>query len=216
MAIDDVERAPDKLSFQVRIENRTGHKLPTAHPTRRVWLRVIVRDGAGQVLFASGDFDAEGRIVGADGKPLPSEFAGGPIEPHRNQIRSSSEVARYRAVMADAEGKPTHTLLRAAHWYVDDRLLPHGWSPEGPYGDRTAPHGTQGDADFGAGEDRVTFELEIPNADGVTIEATLLHQSLSARWAAELMRWDTPEIAKFAALYAQADKTPEALATAVN
>ena len=84
---------------------------------------------AAAVLFASGASDAQGRIVASDGRPLPSELAGGPIEPHRDVVRSGAEVATYQAVMADAQGAPTHTLLRGASWLVDDRLLPKGWNP---------------------------------------------------------------------------------------
>ena len=37
------------LSFAVRVENLTGHKLPTAFPSRRAWLHVVVTaaDGTG-------------------------------------------------------------------------------------------------------------------------------------------------------------------------
>ena len=83
VGIEAVRREASALSFTVSVENLTGHKFPTAHPTRRAWLRVVVRDASGAVLFASGETDARGRILGPDQQPLPSELVGGPIEPHR-------------------------------------------------------------------------------------------------------------------------------------
>ena len=123
----------------------------------------------------------------------------------------------YRALPADARGAPTHTLLRGASWFVDDRLLPSGWSPDHPEAARTAPVGVKGgldgDADFGAGGDRVRFELDVASARPVTIEASLRYQTLGARWAAELLRWKTPEVEAFRALYERADRSPVVLAT---
>jgi len=213
LTIEDVRLDGRTSSFQVAVQNRAGHKLPTAHPTRRAWIRVVVRDASGEVLFASGATDGRGRILGAEGEPLPSELAGGPIEPHRDVVRSADEISTYEAVMADTEGRPTHILLRGASWYVDDRLLPKGWSADHPDAHRTAPVGVGGDDDFGPGEDRVSFVVEL-EGEVASIEANLLYQSLSARWAAEILRWDTPEVETFRRLYERAVLEPEVLATA--
>ena len=214
VAIEGGKRTENALAFEVHLENLTGHKLPTAHPTRRAWLRVAVRDDQGVLLFVSGDTDARGRILGADGEPLPSELGAGPIEPHRDVVRTPDQVALYHAVMADAQGTPTHTLLRGATWLHDNRLLPHGWSSSHPDAARTVPVGVDADADFTAGGDRVRFELALATAGPVTIEAALLYQPLSARWAAELLRWRTPELEAFRRMYAQAELAPERLAEA--
>lgn len=47
------------LSFEVRVENLTGHKLPTGYPEgRRMWLEVEARDAqTGEVLLHSGVYD---------------------------------------------------------------------------------------------------------------------------------------------------------------
>ncbi len=214
VSIVDVLRQDSRLTFAVHVENLTGHKLPTGHPTRRAWLRVVVRDERAGVIFASGNTDSSGRILGEDGAPRPSEFAGGPIEPHRQLINEPGQVATYQATMADSRGRPTHTLLRGATWFVDDRLLPLGWSSDHPAAQRTTPVAVDGDADFVAGSDRVRYEIAAASDGQLTIEAALLYQSLSARWAAELMRWDTPEVETFATFYLEADRMPEILATA--
>lgn len=214
IAIEAVQNTGGAFSFDVNVENLTGHKLPTAHPTRRAWLQVLVRGEGGAVLFASGATDEMGRIVGAKGKPLSSELAGGPIAAHRDTVRTADQVAIYQAVMSDADGAPTHTLLRGASWLMDNRLLPKGWSSDHPDAMKTAPIGVKGDTNFEAGRDRVRFEIPTWGKSPASVEVALLYQPLSARWAAELLRWETPEIDTFRQLYERAELSPEVLATA--
>jgi hypothetical protein len=213
LAIRDVRRDGRALRVELSVENLAGHKLPTAHPTRRAWLRLRVLGQDGTLLFASGEVDARGRIVDGAGRPLASELAGGPVPPHRDAVRGQDEVVLYEAVMADADGAPTHTLLRGAAWLKDTRLLPRGWEPDHPEAERIAPVGTLGDEDFGPGGDLVRYELELEYAGPLRIEADLLYQPLGARWAAELLRWDTPEVALFRELWDAADVAPEVLAS---
>ena len=50
--------AGEKVSFRVRVENKTGHKLPTGYPEgRRMWLEVEVTDELGASLLHSGAYD---------------------------------------------------------------------------------------------------------------------------------------------------------------
>jgi hypothetical protein len=210
----EAHREEGRLEVSVGVRNLTGHKLPTGHPTRRAWLRLLVRDGSGTVLFSSGATDDAGRLLGADGAPLPSELAGGPVPPHRDVVRAADEVPIYEAVMADADGAPTFTLLRGTSWLRDDRLLPEGWSAEHPEAPRTAPVGTAGDTNFVGGGDRVRYELSLDAEGPLSIEASLLYQPLGARWAAELLQVETPEMERFGALYEAAERGPEVLAEA--
>lgn len=213
VAIESARRESGRLLVDVRVENHAGHKLPTAHPTRRAWLRLLVRDADGELLFASGAVDASGRILGADGRALASELAGGPIPPHLDVVRSADEVASYEAVMADADGAATHTLLRGASWLHDDRLLPRGWSAEDPEAERTAPVGVPGDANFVGGSDRVRYELALDATGALSVEVTLLYQTFSARWASELFVWPTPEVEAFRRMYEASEQGPEVLAS---
>ncbi|MEZ6015462.1 MAG: hypothetical protein R3F49_10135 [Planctomycetota bacterium] len=215
VSIGEVTRAEDTASFDVTVTNRTGHKLPTGHPSRRMWLEVVVRDAAGAVVFASGRCDDEGRIIGADGAALPTEAAGGPVEPHRDVVTSGDEVARYRAVIGDMDGAPSHTLLQGATWYVDDRVLPFGWKPDHADARATRPYGVDGDTNFGAGRDTVRYTIPVAaGAADLKVEARLLYQSVSPRWVAELRAYDTPEIQTFMAMYDRAERAPEVLAQA--
>ncbi|MCA8962074.1 MAG: hypothetical protein KDC38_16220, partial [Planctomycetes bacterium] len=207
---------PERLRLRVDVESLVGHKFPTGHPTRRAWLQVIVRDGE-RVVFRSGDFDEAGRIVDRDGRVLPSERRDGPTAPHRDIVRTSSEVQIYETVMGDVEGRVTFGLMRAATPLKDNRLLPRGWSPDHPEAEATAPAGLDGDANFLGGGDRVIYDIALPAAsEGATrtVEVSLLYQVLGARYAAELLRWETPEMRAFARYYESASKTPEVVATA--
>lgn len=211
--LGEVTRAGGVLRIPARVENLTGHKLPTGHPTRRLWLRLRVRDAAGRVVFASGEHDAEGRIVGADGAPLASERAGGPHQPHRQVIRRPDEVQIYEALMADETGAVTYLLTRAGSYTKDDRLLPAGWRADHPDAEPTRPRGVDGDPDFTAGSDAVLYEVALGGAQGpFTVEATVLYQPLGARYAAEILRHDTPEVRELRGYYQRADKRPELVA----
>ncbi len=215
LAIGAITRTDGVATFAVTVTNLAGHKLPTAYPSRRAWLRVVVRDAADRVVFRSGDFDAVGRIVDGDGAVLACERAGGPIQPHHRAIAREDQVQIYESVMGGVDGAPTFTLLRAAGFVKDNRLLPRGWESDGPHAADTRPVGVDGDDDFADGRDTVRYRIAVGDAVPHTIEATLHYTVLSPRHAAELFEVDTPEVAAFAAVYRTADRTPERVARAV-
>lgn len=211
-----VERVEGRLRVDVRVENRTGHRLPTAHPTRRAWLAFEVKDEAGRVLFASGAFDAKGRLIGADGAPLAIERAGGPLAPHEDRIEAATEVALFEARMADAAGQPTWLLTRGATYAKDDRLLPRGWRADGPWPAETKPKGIGEDEDFEAGSDLVHYDvpLDVPVDKPFVLHIRLLHQTIGARWLDELLAVDVPTTDRLRALLARADLRPSEMAGA--
>lgn len=166
-------RDGSELSFVVRVRNRSGHRFPTSYPSRRAWLHVRVLDSAGGVLFESGAHDATGALVAPDGTRLDGAHL---VLPHRREITADDEVQVYQATMADLTGAATHTLLRAASYLADNRLLPEGWSSAHPDARWTTPVGTEGDPDFVAGSDEVTYRVEAEQA--ARIEVVLRFQSV--------------------------------------
>lgn len=208
-------RDGDGLRFAARVEAWTGHKLPTGIPVRRVWLHTTVTDATGAVVFRSGAWDDAGRIVDDAGAPLASEGAGGPVLPHRDQVRKADEVPVYEAILADATGAPTWRLLRGEGWVKDNRLLPSGFDRPSANSQDIDAVGVDGDPDFQAGGDTVHYAVPVGDAPGplrVTVE--LVYQPLSARWAAELFASGTREAAAFQVMYDAAARGPERISLA--
>ena len=220
VAVEEVKETDGTLQFDVIVTNFAGHKLPTGHPSRRMWLEVVATAIDGERVLASGVVNSDGLIVGADNTRLATEVRGGPVEPHRNVVTSSNEVARYRSVMADDAGKPTFVLARGATWFIDDRILPRGWNPEHPDANAARPYGTEDDPDYApesvaTGTDRVRYRVGMDEGRVSTIRVRLLYQSVSPRYVAEIAAFETPDVLRFLELYEEADRTPEVLAETV-
>jgi hypothetical protein len=198
------ERDGGTLVLRVTVENLTGHKFPTGHPYRRAWLHVRLSDPAGRVLFESGAPDDDGRIRG---------LAAGPA-PHYDVITAPGQVQIYEAVMADAAGGATQSLLGATTYLKDNRLPPHGFRPDGPEHAHTAVRGGAAqDTNFnagGSGSDEVTYRLAISPGDGPLVaEVALLYQSVPPEAVEPLLHSPGPAATEFKKLYSSADKTPE-------
>lgn len=101
---------------EVVVTNLTGHKLPTAFPSRQMWIHLQARDSSGKVVFESGGWD-----------PATGGFANGP------------EPVVFEAEYSDARGRPTVSLLEAARYRKDTRIPPAGFRA-----DRLAEAGLRG------------------------------------------------------------------------
>lgn len=191
--------------LRVTVINETGHKLPTGYPTRRMWLHVRARDGAGNTVFESGGFK-DGAIVDEHGKRLDGI---GAIAPHVERA-SSDEVPIWEAVPVDDAGKRTHLLLGTARFVKDNRILPAGWRGDHAEGARTAPIGVDGDTDFLPGRDSVMYILPAGATD-VTVE--LLYQSVPPETIESYPPESSREAARFRAV---ADAPPQPTVIAVQ
>lgn len=174
------------LEVTVDIENRAGHKLPTAYPSRRLWLRVRALDAAGRVLWESG-----------------ASAAGG--QPHRLRIKSPDQAIVYEAEAVDVDGRPTTSLLRSARYRKDNRILPAGFDagkalPGGMTAAAVGAVGVAGDDDFRPGADRVVYEMKMTGAPArVIVEA--LYQSIGPEHAATAAGRDNDDARRFKGLY---------------
>ena len=199
-------------TITVKIENLSGHKFPTAYPSRRAWLEFVVRNNQGKIVFESGRVNESGQICDEQGRPIATELAGGPTQPHFETISKSEHVQIYETFMEDSDGELTFALLRGSQFKKDNRLLPQGWSNQHPYAVATRPIGIENDANFLAGTDTIDYELSLPSGR-YKIDVRLLFQSLSSRYVAELLEVDTPEVKSFATFYRKANLAPEVIAT---
>lgn len=201
LSLEDVLRVGDELHFTVRVTNHSGHKFPTSYPSRRAWLQVTVSDAAGAVVFESGAVDASGKIAGLDSDADQATY-----EPHYQAIRNNSQVQSYETIMENIDGNLTYTLIEAAAYRKDNRLLPSGMD-KATAPQRIQPQGAaQADPDFIGGSDQVLYQIANLADGGYTIEAKLHYQTLAYGFAQDLMQdVDEPRVALFKDLYDGAD-----------
>ncbi len=204
----DLKTEGDTLTGRLVVQSQTGHKLPTSFPSRRLWLHLTLKDSAGQVVFESGAFNPDGSIQGNANDADPSGY-----EPHYQTLSDPSQVQIYEAILGDTDEAVTTTLLRAAYYLKDNRLLPAGFdlqqaSPDiAPYGEAAQ------DGDFTAGGDTLLLALPLNGAQGpFTLEAELLYQSIGYRWAMNLGEVSAPEIERFLGYYNAVPNLPVVVA----
>ena len=197
VAIVDSSRGAGTLDLTLEVRNLAGHKLPTAYPSRRVWVHVVARNATGRVIFSSGAPQANGAIAGND-----NDENGATFEPHYREIRSGDQVMIYEAILGSPAGAVTTGLLTAVSYLKDNRILPQGFSKDDAPDEVKARGEAATDPDFAGGADRVRYSIDTLGAEGpFTIEATLWYQPVSYRWAMNLGGYQAPEPQRFVAYY---------------
>jgi len=197
VVVSDVELDGATLNASVLVQNLTGHKLPTAYPSRRAWLHFVVRDSNGQVVFESGKLRPDGSIVGNDNDDNPLRF-----EPHYSTIRRWDQVQIYESIMKDQAGHPTTGLLHAVGYLKDNRVLPTGFDKRTAPSDIAVVGAAADDPAFTAGEDRVQYSVWVGNAPGpFRVEAELWYQPIGFRWAHNLLSYNAMEPQRFVRYY---------------
>jgi hypothetical protein len=194
-----------KLVANVVVTNKTGHRFPSGVGFRRAFVEFqVVEKSTGKTLWASGRTNELGIIVDENGTPLPSEFfeprAAEPGQPRQayqphyyddlaHGITRQDQVQVFEELMLDADGNFTTSFIRRDTPVKDNRLLPAGWTAQGPdpslsgeFLKATHPHGTGDDSHYqdGSGISVVTYYVPLPgiDPDAVTLTATLYYQSI--------------------------------------
>ncbi|MDF1702126.1 MAG: multiheme c-type cytochrome [Planctomycetota bacterium] len=202
LTISPFTHADGRMKFTIDVRNKSGHKLPTGYPSRRVWLHVQVRTGR-TVLFETGGFDERGALVGVEDERAI---------PHITEVKKESDVVVYEAVPLDGEGRPTTLLHAMDRMGKDSRLLPMGWRKDGPHAKETAPVGTDADADFRAGGDTVRFDVPCEEgSENLLIVAWLRYQPIPPSWVQALRSVDAEEAKRFVRMYDELEFEPEVL-----
>jgi len=197
--VESVDVQNGRLQAVVSVQNLGGHKLPTAYPSRRVWLHLTVRDRAARVVFESGALNPNGSIQGNDNDEDANRF-----EPHYTEISRPDQVQIYESVMAGADGRITTGLLTALRYVKDNRLLPRGFDKRSAEPD-IAVHGeAEADPDFTGGGDRVRYSIPTGDAQGpLQVDAELWYQPIAYRWAMNLKSYPAMEPQRFVGYYEQ-------------
>jgi len=197
----------DMLDVQVDVQNLSGHKFPTAYPSRRAWIELQVIDGLNQIIFHSGSWNNSGEVTGIDSS----------YEPHHQLITSSDQVQVYQNIPMDVNGEKTYTLLRISDYLKDNRIPPLGYSSNGIAVDSTRviglasldPDFNREGADEGTGADIIHYQITglDPGAE-YQLTANMNYQTLAPRFADDLFSYDVSEVVEFQSYYQQMDLTP--------
>lgn len=197
VSIRDIDIVSSRLQMDVLVENLTGHKFPTAYPSRRAWLHVVVRDRDGQVAFESGAMHPDGSIEGNDNDADASHF-----EPHYREIKNSDEVQIYEPILKDQDGRITTGLSNAVGYLKDNRLLPSGFQKQNADKDIAVTGDAADDPNFTDAGDSIHYSVTLGDTTGpYKVDVELWYQPIGFRWAHNLNSYDAMETHRFVGYY---------------
>ena len=186
------------LSFTVTVQNLTGHKLPTAFPSRRAWLHVTVADASGHVVFESGHLNPDGSIAGNLNDADPTRYS-----PHYSTITAPDQVQIFEPVLGDAQNHVTTALLTTTHYLKDNRILPAGFDKQTASPDIAVQGEALKDPAFIGGS--AATHYDIPATSGpFHVTAELQYQPIGFRWAHNLAVYKADEPQRFTRFFDQA------------
>src|SRR5258708_10164001 len=168
--------------MEVLVETLSGHKIPAAYPSSRVWLHVVVRHRNGQAVFESGALNSDGSIKGNHNDSDPLQF-----EPHYQEITSPEQVQIYEPILKDSSGRVTTGLLSAIGYLKDNRLLPSGFNTQNAEKDIAVIGEAADDPNFTDKGSVVRYSVSTGSAAGpFLVQAELWYQPIGFRWAHNL------------------------------
>jgi hypothetical protein len=189
LSIRNVDVQDGQMRADVLVENLSGHKLPTAYPSRRSWLHLTVHDADGRVVFESGALRQDGSIEGNDNDADPARF-----EPHYTEITSSAQVQIFEDILGDPTGRVTTGLLTAVRYLKDNRILPRGFEKRNCDSDIAVIGDALEDEKFTGGSATIRYNVNLGSARGpFKIDAELLYQPIGFRWANNLKSYSKAE-----------------------
>ncbi|MEX1310884.1 MAG: hypothetical protein AB1Z65_10725, partial [Candidatus Sulfomarinibacteraceae bacterium] len=172
-APDRVE-AGSELVFDVRVTNHSGHKLPTGYPEgRRMWLDVVVRDGA-TTIWRSGAWDPATGALAAD--PQLKVYEVKPGIWNRNGTNQCDTE--------DLDGDPLFHFVLNDCIALDNRIPPEGFTGMNDIETRPVNY-TYPETALGSGIlvnfDDTVYTVPLPPTIGgeLSVEASLRYQTAS-------------------------------------
>jgi hypothetical protein len=197
----------DRLQVDVFVENLAGHKLPTAYPSRRVWLNLTVSDREGRAVFSSGKLKQNGSIEGNDNDNDARLY-----EPHYTLIENEDEVQIYEAVMEDSRAQVTTGLISAVRYVKDNRILPKGFDKQTADEDVAVQGEAAKDADFTGRGHSIRYSVPVDVSQGpFSVEVVLRYQPIAYRWAENLSGYEAVETERFVGYYRRMSEESHAI-----
>ncbi len=207
-----VRREGSMLTAEVEVRNMAGHKFPTGIPGRRAWIHFSVRDKAGNMLFESGRPLKGDLIAGNDNDVNINTY-----EPHYEVITNPKQVQIYETIMADTDGRVTYTLLRAASFLKDNRLLPKGFDKDRAGADIKVYGRAAADKNFTGQGDITTYKVKLKKSSSGVIQAELLYSPVSPAFVMDLAKDAAdPQVKKFMKRWQETDRSPVQAAAATH
>lgn len=197
VSVNRLDPSPNGLDFEVLVENLTGHKLPTAYPSRRAWLHVTVKDAEGKTVFESGALNPDGSIVGND-----NDFDAQRYEPYYRVITDREQVQIFEPILKDFKGHVTTGLLSAVGYFKDDRLLPSGFDKDTAEKDIAVVGDAALDPAFNGKGSITRYQVNTAGAQGpFHIDIELDYQPIGFRWAHNLEPYKAEEPQRLVKFY---------------
>jgi len=196
----DQKETGDGLSFTVRVQNLTGHKLPTAYPSRRAWLHVTVTDNSGHIVFESGALNPDGSVIGNDNDADPQKF-----EPHYSEVTSPDQVEIFEPILGDTNGHVTTGLLSAVRYLKDNRILPAGFDKNTAEPNIAVVGEAHDDPAFTGGSAQIRYAIRAQGGPW-QVKAELYYQPIGFRWAHNLAPYKAAEPQRFVSYYESESK----------
>ena len=195
LSIDGIRRGTDErgqatLFVDVSVKNRAGHKFPSGVGFRRAFVQLSVLGADGRPLWSSGNSNSKGELVDEKNQPLVSETTHDyrqlqPSYSHTKYanatIRRQDQVQIYESREIDDQGRLTTSFVSLFKDVKDNRILPAGWTANGPYHDITVPRALGGEPDPHpiAGGDSLLYMIPTSAIAGaVVVRAAVYYQSI--------------------------------------
>ncbi len=127
------------------------------------------------------------------------------FEAHYDVITSADQVQSYETIMQNLAGDLTYTLMEAATYRQDNRLLPPGMDKSTVPATIQPRGAAMADADFVGGSDQVHYQISGLPAGSYAIDARLNYQTMAYGFGQDLFNdADDPRVALFRDLNDQA------------
>ncbi len=197
-----------QIDFTLKINSHTGHKLPSAYPSRRVIVHVTITDSQNNIVFESGKVHADGSIEGVDADTDALAY-----EPHYDLITSQDQVQVYEAIMGDNNSEVTYTLLRGMQYLKDNRLLPIGFDKTTAPDDVAVTGNAYSDNNFTGGSDQIRYQVAGLANDTYHVQVELVYQTIAFGFVRDLFNDTSAEVNDFKKMYEESTHKSSVLTT---